>query len=188
MNSPTKLTLFRVFLIPLIVVFNYLGPPWTTWTSLTVFLVASLTDYLDGYLARRNNQVTSLGKLLDPLADKLLVLTAFLVILERQVLPAWIVILLIGREMAITGLRGFLAGEHVVLPAGALGKWKMGFQVASLSCLFVADEFWFFRSAGLVMILAVVFFSLLSAYFYLRDFWQLLGDKIMSEQAGGDSR
>ncbi len=187
MNSPTKLTLFRIFLIPFIVCFNYLGDPWLAWPSLFVFLLASLTDWLDGYIARRNNQITTLGKLLDPLADKLLVLTAFLVILERQTLPAWIVILLIGREMAVTGLRGFLAAERIVLPAGVLGKWKMVFQVIALSFLFVADEYWIFRPAGFVTILLVVFFSLLSAFFYLRDFWQLLGEKIMKEQVEGGS-
>ncbi|MCB1041651.1 MAG: CDP-diacylglycerol--glycerol-3-phosphate 3-phosphatidyltransferase [Acidobacteria bacterium] len=188
MNSPTKLTLFRIVLIPFIVLFNYLGDPWLTWPSLGVFLIASLTDLLDGYLARRNDQVTMLGKLLDPLADKLLVLTAFLVILERQTLPAWIVILLIGREMAITGLRAFLAAEHTVLPASVLGKWKMVFQVVALSCLFVADEYWLFRTAGMVTIVIVVFFSLLSAFFYVRDFWQLLGQKIMDEQNRGGNR
>ena len=182
MNGPTQLTLMRVCLIPWIIVFNYLDAPWSSWVSLGVFLLASLTDVLDGFLARRNNQVTMLGKLLDPLADKLLVLTSFLVILERQVVPAWIVILMIGREMAITGLRSFLAAERIVLSASRLGKWKMGFQVASLSFLFLSHEFVFFHRIGVATVYIALFFSLISAYFYVVKFWSLLGEKIMAEQ------
>jgi len=186
MNSPTRLTIARMFFIPFIALFNYFDSPWHSWVSMGVFLAASLTDSLDGYLARRNNQVTTLGKLLDPLADKLLVLTAFLVILERHALPAWVVIILIGREMAVTGLRAFLAAENVILPAGVLGKWKMGFQVAALCFLFVATESEWFRMAGFITIGAAMAFSLLSAYFYIQRFWRLLGRKIMQEQARGE--
>lgn len=190
MNGPTILTLMRMALIPLIIAFNYLDSPWQTWVSLGVFLLASITDWLDGYLARRNNQVTMLGKLLDPLADKLLVLTAFIVILERGVVEAWLVILLIGREMGITGLRAFLAAERIVLAAGTLGKWKMTFQVISLSFLFVAGTegvYALFHKIGLISAYVALFFSLVSAYLYVAKFWQLLGEKIMAEQQRGSS-
>jgi len=182
MNGPTILTIARIFLIPFIILFNYLEPPWSSWASLGVFLLASITDWLDGYLARRNNQVTTLGKLLDPLADKLLVLTAFLVILERQFIPAWIVIFMIGREMAVTGLRAFLAAERIVLAAGRLGKWKMTFQVISLSLLFIGGEAVFILRAGIVTAYVALFLSLVSAYLYIEKFWLLLGEKIMAEQ------
>ncbi len=182
MNGPTILTIARIFLIPFIILFNYMEAPWSSWASLGIFLLASLTDWLDGYLARRNNQVTTLGKLLDPLADKLLVLTAFLVILERQFIPAWIVIFMIGREMAITGLRAFLAAEHIVLAAGKLGKWKMTFQVISLSLLFIGGEAVFILRAGIVTVYVALFLSLVSAYLYIEKFWLLLGEKIMAEQ------
>ena len=183
MNGPTILTLLRIGLIPLIILFNYLDSPWHSWLSLVVFLIASLTDWLDGYLARKHNQVTMLGKLLDPLADKLLVLTAYLVILERQAIEAWLVIFIVGREMAITGLRTFLAAERIVLAAGRLGKWKMTFQVISLSFLFVATEAHIFHLIGIIGTYIALFFSLTSAYFYVAHFWNLLGEKIMAEQS-----
>ena len=182
MNGPTILTLTRIALIPLIILFNYLESPWSSWVSLGVFLAASLTDWLDGYLARRNNQVTTLGKLLDPLADKLLVLTSILVILERQFIPAWVAIFIIGREMGITGLRGFLAAEHIILAAGSWGKWKMTFQVIALSFLFIGGEASLLLQAGIVFIYISLFLSLVSAYLYIEKFWALLGEKIMSEQ------
>ena len=198
MNDPTLLTLARICLIPFLILFNYMPSPWSSWVSLGVFLIASITDWLDGYLARRNNQVTTLGKLLDPLADKLLVLTAFLVILERQFIDAWIVILLIGREMGITGLRAFLAAERIVLSASNLGKWKMTFQIISLSCLFIGgvavpflpaglfpfldDSHLLFKHVGVFTAYIALFFSLISAYFYIEKFWNLLGEKIMAEQ------
>lgn len=188
MNGPTILTIARILLIPFILLFNYMGPPWNSWISLGVFLLASLTDWLDGYLARRNNQVTTLGKLLDPLADKLLVLTAYLVILERQYIPAWIVIFMIGREMAVTGLRAFLAAESIVLPAGRAGKWKMGVQVASLSLLFIGGEHSLLLQGGIITAYAALFLSLLSAYLYVEKFWLHLGEKIMAEQQVSKNR
>ena len=182
MNGPTLLTFARILLIPLIIIFNYMDSPWSSWVSLAVFLLASLTDWLDGYLARRNNQVTTLGKLLDPLADKLLVLTSYLVILERQFLPAWIVIIMIGREMAITGLRAFLAAERIVLEAGRLGKWKMGLRVVSLSLRFIGGELQLLLQSGIICAYFALFLSLFSAYLYIEKFWLLLGEKIMAEQ------
>lgn len=184
MNGPTLLTLLRIVLIPFLMVANYFESPFKSWVALGVFLIASATDWLDGYLARRNNQITTLGKLLDPLADKLLVLTALLVILERKYVPAWLVILLIGREMAITGLRAFLAAERIVLAANKLGKWKMTFQVIAVSFLFLSDEWVVFHQAGLVAAYLALVLSLISAYVYVADFWEHLGEKIMAEQLG----
>lgn len=187
MNGPTKLTLLRILLIPLIIIFNYLDHPWTSWYSLAVFLVASITDWLDGYLARKHNLVTMFGKLLDPLADKLLVLTAYIVILERHMLPAWIVIFLIGREMAITGLRAFLAAESIVLAASKLGKWKTTFQIISLSFLFIGNVHPYFRNIGFAAACIALLFSLISAFDYVSNFWSKLGEKIMAEQLRGGS-
>ena len=172
----------RIAIIPLVIVFNYLDAPWNSWASLAVFLLASITDWLDGYLARKNNQVTTFGKLLDPLADKLLVLTAFLVILERQQIEAWVVIFMIGREMGVTGLRAFLAAERIVLPAGTLGKWKMVLQIVALSFLFVGGEFAIFLTIGRYVLYVALVFSLYSAYLYFKRFWDLLGEKIIAEQ------
>jgi len=187
MNSATKLTLLRICLIPLIMVLNTLDSPFNSWVSLGVFLVASLTDLLDGYLARKRNQVTTLGKLLDPLADKLLVLTAFLVIFDRNLVTLWLITILIGREMAITGLRAFLAAERILMPAAVRGKWRMVIQFIALSFLFVANEFEIFWIIGIITIHLALFFSLLSAYFYVKEFWEKLGEKIMAEQIRGGS-
>lgn len=182
MNGPTRLTLLRIALIPLLMISNEIGPPWNSWVALGIFLLASVTDWLDGYLARKMNQVTTLGKLLDPLADKLLVLTALLLILERKYVPAWLVILLIGREMGITGLRAFLAAESIVLAANKMGKWKMTFQVIAISFLFLSDEWYVFHRIGLIAVYLALVLSLISAYVYIARFWQLLGEKIMAEQ------
>lgn len=182
MNGPTRLTLLRIILIPILIVLSYFEPPFNSWFALGIFLVASITDWLDGYLARKHNQITTLGKLLDPLADKLLVLTALLVILERAYIPAWLVILLIGREMGITGLRAFLAAEHIVLAADKMGKWKMTFQVIAISFLFVSGEWVVFHQIGLIAAYIALVLSLISAYVYIARFWALLGEKIMAEQ------
>ena len=182
MNGPTRLTLLRIALIPMLMIVNEIASPWNSWVAVVVFLLASITDWLDGYLARKMNQITTLGKLLDPLADKLLVLTALLLILERKYVPAWLVILLIGREMGVTGLRAFLAAEHIVLAANKLGKWKMAFQVVGISFLFLSDEWYAFHRTGLVAAYLALVLSLVSAYVYIARFWQLLGEKIMAEQ------
>jgi len=182
MNGPTQLTLLRIVMIPLVIGACYLDPPWSTWGALAIFVAASVTDWLDGFLARRNNQITTLGKLLDPLADKLLILTAFLIILERGDIDAWVAIFMIGREMAITGLRAFLAAEQIVLPAGSLGKWKMVLQIIALSLLFLTGEHPYFQTAGTLTMYLALFFAMISAYFYIARFWTLLGEKILAEQ------
>jgi len=145
-------------------------------------LLASITDFLDGYLARKHDMVTMFGKLLDPLADKLLVLTAYLIILDRQRLEAWVVIFMIGREMGITGLRAFLAAEGIVLSASNMGKWKTTFQIVSLSFLFIGDIHKYFDLIGVWTAYLALVFSLVSAYSYVSGFWSLLGEKIMAEQ------
>ncbi|MBI4464999.1 MAG: CDP-diacylglycerol--glycerol-3-phosphate 3-phosphatidyltransferase, partial [Acidobacteria bacterium] len=105
MNLPNTLTAFRIFLIPLLVVVLLTRFPNKEFIAVAIFIAASLTDWLDGYMARRRRQVTALGAWLDPIADKLLVASAFLALVEMQLVPAWIAALLIGRELAVTGLR-----------------------------------------------------------------------------------
>ena len=182
MNGPTQLTLARIALIPFIIVFSYMGEPFTSWGSLIVFVVASVTDALDGYLARKHKLVTTFGKLLDPLADKLLVLTAFMVLLEKDVIPAWLAVLMIGREMGLTGLRAFLAAEGIVTSASQLGRIKMVTQSIAIGFLFVG-HIEIFRVIGTYTIYIALLFAYLSAYYYLREFWSELGDKILAEQS-----
>ena len=142
MNLPIALTLVRMFLVPLLVVVlltefegrQILGVP-KELVGAAIFAIASLTDWLDGYLARRRRQVTSLGQMLDPIADKLLTSAAFVSLVQLDLAPAWMVALIIGREFAITGLRSFAHSRGITIPASPLGKIKMASQVAAILLL-----------------------------------------------------
>lgn len=144
MNLPNYLTLARIFLVPLLVVI-LLTPFSEEWfgisgyaAAIAIFLVASVTDILDGHLARRRNQVSNFGKLLDPIADKLLVSAALIVLVEKHLAPAWAVVIILGREFIITGLRSVAASEGIVIAAQASGKIKMWAQCVAIVALLVA--------------------------------------------------
>ena len=127
MTTASKITLVRIAFIPLLIVFMYLSGGYSNlwmWLSLAVFIVASITDYIDGYIARSRNQVTDFGKFLDPLADKLLVIAAMTMFCEWGLLPAWALILVLTREFAVTGLRLVAVGKGKVIAAGWSGKVK----------------------------------------------------------------
>lgn len=144
MNLPNYLTLARIVLVPLLVVIlltpiaeNYLGIS-SYALAIGIFLAASLTDILDGHLARRRNQVSNLGKLLDPIADKLLVSAALIVLVEKHLAPAWAVVIILGREFIITGLRSIAVSEGIVIQAQISGKIKMWAQCVAIVALLVA--------------------------------------------------
>jgi CDP-diacylglycerol--glycerol-3-phosphate 3-phosphatidyltransferase len=147
MNLPNALTLARIVLVPLLVVVLLtsfqghlvLGLPKGIAAAL-IFAVASITDWLDGYLARRRKQITVLGQLLDPLADKLLTTAAFVSLVQLDMAPAWIVAIVIGREIAVTGLRGVAHSRGLIMPASGLGKLKMIAQVVAILALMVASD------------------------------------------------
>jgi len=130
MNLPNILSLCRILLAVLFTLFMSMGDHWALTAALFCFLLASLTDWLDGYLARKLNLITDLGKLLDPLADKILVAAAFVCFTEMGFCPAWITIAILFREFAVTGLRMLLVDKGVVLPADGWGKWKTVGQMA----------------------------------------------------------
>ncbi|MFZ4387972.1 MAG: CDP-diacylglycerol--glycerol-3-phosphate 3-phosphatidyltransferase [Chthoniobacterales bacterium] len=136
MNIPNRLTLGRFILTGLFVGFLSTSTHWGDVVALVLFIVASLTDWLDGYLARKLNQTTNFGKLMDPLADKVLVASALICLItskENHVgIPAWAVIIIITREFLITGLRQLAAGQGVILPADALGKHKTAWQLITI--------------------------------------------------------
>ena len=132
MNLPNRLTLGRLFLTVLFVGFLSSSTHWGDVVALILFVTASFTDWLDGYLARRLNQVTNFGRLMDPLADKVLVASALICLIPLQALPAWAVIVIITREFLITGLRQLAAGQGVVLPADPLGKHKTAWQLITI--------------------------------------------------------
>lgn len=124
MNLPNKLTLLRVLLIPVFLVLVYLSFPGHLYAALAVFILASVTDFVDGHLARSRNLVTDFGKFMDPLADKLLVLSAMLWFVEVGIMPAWCLLIVVAREFAVSGLRMIAANNGKVIAAGMSGKVK----------------------------------------------------------------
>ncbi len=187
MNLPNLLTLLRIFFVPLLVAALVqenmrleLGTLVLTneLLALAIFLAASATDLLDGYLARRWKQVTTVGTLLDPIADKLLISAALIALVQVHIVPAWVVILIVGREFAVTGLRGIAASAGYTIRASELGKTKMMVQVLAVA-LFLLGMHWP-RLAPWAMrfMWAVVFFTVVSAADYFRKFWRKVDDEI----------
>ena len=140
MNLPNKLTVLRVILVPFFVLFllgaDYMGP-FSPYIALIIFIVASLTDMLDGKIARKYNLITNFGKFMDPLADKLLVCSAMICFIELDKLPAWIVIIIIGREFIISGFRLIAAENGVVIAANYWGKFKTVSQMIMIILLLI---------------------------------------------------
>src|SRR5439155_7656977 len=180
MNPPNALTILRIFFVPLLVAalvqenvtVQVRGLVITNeWLALAIFLSAAFTDLLDGYLARRWRQVTTIGTLLDPIADKLLVSAALISLVQVRVLPGWMAILIVGREFAVSGLRAIAAAEGYTIKASDLGKTKMFAQVVAISCMLLAVRHPELRTTGLVLMWIVVFFALASAISYFGKFW-----------------
>jgi CDP-diacylglycerol--glycerol-3-phosphate 3-phosphatidyltransferase len=135
MNVPIALTLVRIVLVPLVIVFLISSDRVHVLIAAVIFVAASLTDWLDGRIARSTNQVTRLGTLLDPVADKLLVAAALVSLVQVDMVAAWMALVIIGRELAVTGLRGVALSMGVVVPASRLGKWKTVLQYVALTLL-----------------------------------------------------
>jgi CDP-diacylglycerol--glycerol-3-phosphate 3-phosphatidyltransferase len=181
MNLPNLLTLLRIFFVPLLVAalvqeslrFHIFGILITNeFLALTIFLAAAATDLLDGYLARRWGQITTVGTLLDPIADKLLISAALISLVQVRMLPAWMAILIIGREFAVTGLRSIAASAGYTIKASDLGKTKMVSQVIAVALLLLSIHWAQLRAPAMWWMWTVVFFSLLSAAMYFRKFWR----------------
>jgi len=162
MNLPNKLTLFRIILIPFFVFFLLadIGLGWWAYLiALIIFIVASLTDMLDGRIARKRNLVTNFGKFMDPLADKLLVCSALICLMALGFIPAWIVIIIIAREFVISGFRLIAAEHQVVIAAGIWGKLKTVFQMAAI-ILFLLGCAWDLCIAGIYPIFILAYIAL----------------------------
>jgi CDP-diacylglycerol--glycerol-3-phosphate 3-phosphatidyltransferase len=184
MNVPNALTILRIFFVPLLVATLVEDNVWAKfpvtneWLALSVFLAAAGTDLLDGYLARRWKQVTTVGTLLDPIADKLLISAALVSLVQVGTLPGWMAILIIGREFAVSGLRQIAAAEGYTIKASDLGKTKMLSQVLAVSCMLVAVRHREYRTLGMALMWIVVVFAMLSAVSYFRKFWHKVDERI----------
>ena len=130
-SGPNQLTLFRIAAVPIIIILLLFPNRICTFIAAMVFSAAAITDYLDGFYARKRNLVTTLGTVMDPVADKLLVSSAFIMLSALGWVPAWMVCIIIGRELAVTGLRNIIAEKGEDLSASNLGKYKTGFQIAA---------------------------------------------------------
>lgn len=181
MNLPNSLTIARIFFVPLLVAVLVQEKTFFFWhdipvsndiLALFIFWIAAATDLLDGYLARRWKQVTTIGTLLDPIADKLLVSAALIALVQVRVVPGWLVVLIVGREFAVSGLRSIAAAEGYTISASELGKTKTVSQVVAISLLLIAvhrPELSPWATGSLYL---VVFFSLWSAIAYFMKFWK----------------
>lgn len=186
MNLPNSLSLLRIFFVPVLLAVLLQGDfqldtGWIAitqdWLALVIFLVAALTDMLDGYLARRRSEITTLGKLLDPVADKLLITAAFIVLVELGRVPAWMVVIIVGREFAVTGLRSLAIAEGIAISASELGKAKMVSQVFAVSFLLVSPYSAEIRWLANLSMWIVLILAMASMMDYLRTFWGIIDSR-----------
>jgi CDP-diacylglycerol--glycerol-3-phosphate 3-phosphatidyltransferase len=168
LNLPTALTLSRIVLIPVFIFTVYLHPLFGAF----IFSIASLTDFLDGYLARRSGDITKFGIILDPIADKFLVISALIVLVDMERLAAWIAITIIVREFLVTGLRVVALSKDIVIPAEMGGKIKTTIQIIAILCLILGRSIFNIDlyDIGIVLIWAALFLSIISGVQYTISF------------------
>jgi CDP-diacylglycerol--glycerol-3-phosphate 3-phosphatidyltransferase len=180
-NVPNLLTLTRILLIPVFIVLFATPDPDRSITAAIVFVVAAVTDLLDGYLARRSGQVTKLGKLLDPIADKLLVLSALILLVNVDRVSALVAILIIAREVAVTGIRAIAAGEGMIIAAETTGKYKMALQVIAIVLLILEgtalSTLGNLHLAGIVTLYLSLVLGYVSGAQYVWSFWKQVATK-----------
>lgn len=183
MNLPIALTLCRIVLVPLVIVFLISSSRVHVLLAAVIFIAASLTDWLDGRMARRWNQVTRLGTLLDPVADKLLVAAALVALVQVEMIDAWMAVLIIGRELAVTGLRGVALSMGVVVPASGLGKAKTVAQYVAITALIlekgVPYEFGGVHLVSRGILWAALALTVISGADYFYRFFLRAGAKVL---------
>ena len=187
MNLPNSLTLLRIFFVPVLIVILLTRSPTVGMFGFTIhfevwgvliLLLAAATDWADGYLARRRKQVTTLGILLDPIADKLLISAAFIALVDMHLVKAWMVVIIIGREFTVLGLRNIASAEGFTIEASTLGKTKMILQVCAVAIVIVTDRHPSLNIVGLALMWLVVISALVSAAQYFLRFWSHVDDSI----------
>lgn len=169
-NIPNGLTLLRIFLVPFLVVVLLTRFEGREIVGLVIFLTAIATDFFDGWIARKLRQVTTLGTLLDPIADKLLISAALISLVEERLAPAWMVVVVMGREFAVSGLRAIASSQGIVISASAWGKAKMFSQVIAVSLLILATRYEEFLVPGTIALWIVVAVAIVSAVEYFARF------------------
>ena len=173
MTNASKITLIRVALIPIFMAALLLSPKygWLTWAALGIFILASLTDYVDGHIARKYNQVSDFGKFLDPLADKLLVISAMCIFCQWQLMPAWALVIVLTREFAVTGLRLVAVGKSRVIAAAWSGKVKTAATMIAI-CIWIIFHTWAWLNW--IIILTIVGTTVYSGVEYFIKNWDVL--------------
>jgi CDP-diacylglycerol--glycerol-3-phosphate 3-phosphatidyltransferase len=192
-NLPNVLSMGRIALIPVVCWLALLDRPYAAIGAVTLFGIAGFTDWLDGYIARRRSLVSMTGQFLDPVADKLLVMAVLVTLVAENRLPIWFVIVMLAREMSVTGLRALAAGEGLVIAAGWGGKWKVGFQFVGLACLLIRFPYTVdyglftldvdFNRVGFALMLVSLGYSLGSGIQYFRGFVHAVADKKIQSAA-----
>lgn len=186
MNLPNSLTILRIFFVPLLVVVLLTKEPnWNFWGlpihfeiwGVLILLTAAATDAADGYFARKRGQITTLGVLLDPIADKLLISAAFISLVAMGLVQAWMVVIIIGREFVVTGLRSIAGVEGLVIPATPLGKTKMVLQVIAGCIVILAATHSELHMLALLLLWLVVISAVASAVHYFLMFWNQIDDR-----------
>ncbi|MBI1750017.1 MAG: CDP-diacylglycerol--glycerol-3-phosphate 3-phosphatidyltransferase [Acidobacteria bacterium] len=187
MNLPNSLTILRIFFVPLLVVVLLTREPnvvvwgvpvhFEIWGVL-ILLMAAATDWADGYIARKRGEITTLGTLLDPIADKLLISAAFISLVQMGRVPAWMVVIIIGREFTVMGLRNIASAEGFTISASTLGKAKMVLQVIAVSALILGAKQPLLNQLSLLLLWLVVLSAIASAVQYFLMFWTKVDDRV----------
>lgn len=173
-NIPNLLSLFRLLAIPFVVFFLFFPGPLASFMAALIFSLACLTDLLDGYIARQQKTETPIGRLLDPMADKLLITSAMIMLISLERIPAWIVVLIVGREIAVTGLRGIASVQGLVIAASKWGKAKTVFQSIALIGLLLHYEYLGinFHVLGMILLVIALVITLWSGLDYFLNFYR----------------
>jgi CDP-diacylglycerol--glycerol-3-phosphate 3-phosphatidyltransferase len=193
MNLPNSLTTLRIFFVPLLVVVLLTRQPnWDFWGlpihfevwGVLILLAAAATDAMDGYIARKRREVTTLGILLDPIADKLLISAAFISLVQMGLVPAWMVVIIIGREFIVVGLREVATAEGLIIPASALGKTKMVLQVMAGCAVILTAKHPALKPLGTTLLWLVVLSAVASAVHYFQMFWSQINIRVQQRRRG----
>jgi CDP-diacylglycerol---glycerol-3-phosphate 3-phosphatidyltransferase len=193
MNLPNSLTVLRIFFVPLLVVVLLTRQPnWDFWGwpvhfevwGVLILLMAAATDVMDGYIARKRREITTLGILLDPIADKLLISAAFISLVQMGLMRAWMAVIIIGREFVVVGLRDIASAEGLIIPASALGKTKMILQVLAGCAVILTADHPALQPLGTTLLWLVVLSAVASAIHYFGMFWGQINSRVQQRRSG----